>query len=138
MINVTTTDSTTMSTMQGIPNMGMVTISNNTGGIMPGLLTKTDEEVIEEIIDRYALNEFSVEHRVQEQELLKLKETNVDYGDHIKENLAKACARDLMKKMTFTKKQELDTFVHSFRGRVWVFNKEELKQLIKEIKNGVY
>ena len=68
---------------------------------------------------------------------LKLKETNVDYGDHIKENLAKACARDLMKKMTFTKKQELDTFVHSFRGRVWVFNKEELKQLIKDIKNGV-
>ena len=127
---VISTDST-----QGIPNMGIINISNNTGAV--GRLTKTDDEIVEEIIDRYALNEFSVEHRVQEQELLKLKETNVDYGDHIKENLAKACARDLMKKMTFTKKHEQDTFVHSFRGRVWVFNKEELKQLIKDIKNGV-
>jgi hypothetical protein len=92
---------------------------------------------IEGIIDRYALNEFIVEHRVQEQELLKLKEQNVDYADTIKENMAKNLSRDVIKKVTFTKKLEHDTFVHSFRGRCWVFTKEELTNMIQEIKNGI-
>jgi len=92
---------------------------------------------VDAIIDRYALNEFIVEHRVQEQELLKLKEQNVDYADTIKENMAKNLSRDIIKKVTFTKKLEHDTFVHSFRGRCWVFTKEELTNMIQEIKNGI-
>ena len=92
---------------------------------------------VEAMIDRYQLNEFVVQHRVQEQELLKLKETNVDYAEIIKENLAKSCSKDLMKKMTFTKKTDIDSDTHSFRGRVWVFTKEELTQMITEIRNGI-
>lgn len=88
------------------------------------------------ILDRFAMNEICVEHRVQEQELIKLKEVSPDYADTIKENMAKNCAREVVKKMSFTKKQEMDTFTHSFRGRVWVFNKDELKQLIEDIRNG--
>ena len=92
---------------------------------------------VDEIIDRYALNEFVVEHRVQEFELMKLRESNVDYADQIKNNLAKMASRDMVKKMTFTKKHEIDSDTHSFRGRIWVFTKEELTQMIQEIKNGI-
>lgn len=91
----------------------------------------------QDILDQFALNEFVVEHRVQEQELIKLKEQNVDYADAIKENMAKNLSRDVTKKISFTKKFEQDTFTHSFRGRAWVFTKEELINLIEEIKNGV-
>ena len=66
-----------------------------------------------------------------------MKEQNVDYADAIKENMAKNFARDVTKKISYTKKFEQDTFTHSFRGRAWVFTKEELINLIEDIKNGV-
>ena len=106
-----------------------ITTASNTG---PRTMTT------EEILDRFSMNEITVEHRVQEQELLKLKEVSPDFADLIKENMAKNATREVIKKMSFTKKQEADTFVHSFRGRCWVFNKDELKQLIEDIKYGIY
>lgn len=121
--------------------VGSLTIAN--GPAVTGTISNAVSSVpqkptkVEDIIDRYALNEFIVEHRVQEQELLKLKEQNVDYADTIKENMAKNLSRDVIKKVSFTKKLEQDTFVHSFRGRCWVFTKEELINMIQEIKNGI-
>lgn len=91
----------------------------------------------EQILDRYALNELVVQHRVQEFELMKLRETDVDYAEHIKQNLAKNASEQVVKKMTFTKKTDKDTDTHSFRGRVWIFSKEELLQMIGEIRNGI-
>lgn len=102
-----------------------------TGTISP---MRTPAEVI---LDRYQLNELTVEHRVQEFELMKLRESNVDYASEIKRNLAKMASEEVTNKMTFTKKTEMDSDTHSFRGRVWVFSKEELIKMIEEIRNGI-
>lgn len=102
-----------------------------TGSITP---MRTPAEVI---LDRYQLNEITVQHRVQEFELMKLRESNVDYATEIKHNLAKHASEEVTNKMTFTKKTEIDSDTHSFRGRVWVFSKEELIKMIEEIRNGI-
>ena len=91
----------------------------------------------EVILDRYQLNEITVQHRVQEFEMMKLRESNVDYATEIKRNLAKMASEEVTNKMTFTKKTEMDSDTHSFRGRVWVFSKEELIKMIEEIINGI-
>jgi hypothetical protein len=103
----------------------------STGSISP---MRTPAEVI---LDRYQLNELTVQHRVQEFELMKLRESNVDYATEIKHNLAKMASEEVTSKMTFTKKTEINTDTHSFRGRVWVFSKEELIKMIEEIRNGI-
>jgi len=108
------------------------TITTGTGISSISIRTSADE-----IFDRYSLNEFLVEHRVQEFELMKLRETTVDYADVIKNNLAKTASKEIIKKMTFTKKHEIDSDTHSFRGRVWVFTKDELNKMIEEIRNGI-
>ena len=102
-----------------------------TGSITP---MRTPTEVI---LDRYQLNEITVQHRVQEFEMMKLRESNVDYAKIIKENLSKLASEEVTNKMTFTKKTEINTDTHSFRGRVWVFSKEELIKMIEEIRNGI-
>ena len=50
--------------------------------------------------------------------------------------MAKNCAREFIKKLTFSKKHDVDTSTHSFRGRVWVFTREELVNLIEDVKKG--
>jgi len=90
----------------------------------------------DDLLEKYEFNQFVVEHKVQEQELLKLKEENVNYADEIKEQMAKNCAREFIKKLTFSKKHDVDTSTHSFRGRVWVFTREELVTLIEDVKKG--
>jgi hypothetical protein len=111
--------------------MGSVSSITTTGSISP---MRTPTEVI---LDRYQLNEITVQHRVQEFELMKLRESNVDYATEIKRNLAKMASEEVTQKMTFTKKTEIDSDTHSFRGRVWVFSKEELIKMIEEIRNGI-
>jgi len=108
------------------------TITTGTGISSISIRTSADE-----IFDRYSLNEFLVEHRVQEFELMKLRETTVDYADVIKNNLAKTASKEIIKKMTFTKKHDINSDTHSFRGRVWVFTKDELNKMIEEIRNGI-
>lgn len=92
--------------------------------------------IADDILDRYSFNRLTIDHKVQEQELMKLKESVPTYADEIKENLAKNMARDIMKKMTFTKRKDVDADVHHFLGRVWVFTEDELKQLIEDVKNA--
>lgn len=110
-------------------NSNILTANTVYGSIAMGLIT-------DEILDRYSFNKITVDHKVQEQELLKLKETVPTYADEIKENLARNMSRDIMKKMTFTKRHDKDADVHHFLGRVWVFTEDELKNLIEEIKNA--
>jgi hypothetical protein len=81
------------------------------------------------------MNRIAIDHKVQEQELMKLKEVAPDYAAEIKENLSKNAARDIIKKMTFTKKHDKDADVHHFIGRVWVFTEDEIRNLIEEARN---
>lgn len=118
-------------TISASPMMGSASTIATTSSITP---MRTPAEVI---LDRYQLNELTVQHRVQEFELMKLRESNVDYATEIKHNLAKMASEEVTNKMTFTKKTEIDSDTHSFRGRVWVFSKEELIKMIEEIRNGI-
>jgi hypothetical protein len=111
--------------------MGSASTITTSSNITP---MRTPAEVI---LDRYQLNELTVQHRVQEFELMKLRESNVDYATEIKRNLSKMASEEVTNKMTFTKKTEMDSDTHSFRGRVWVFSKEELIKMIEEIRNGI-
>jgi hypothetical protein len=112
--------------------VGSATITTaGMGSITP---MRTPAEVI---LDRYQLNEITVQHRVQEFEMMKLRESNVDYATEIKRNLAKYASEEVTNKMTFTKKTEIGSDTHSFRGRVWVFSKEELVKMIEDIRNGI-
>jgi hypothetical protein len=113
------------------PMMGSASTITTSSNTVP---MRTPTEVI---LDRYQLNELTVQHRVQEFELMKLRESNVDYATEIKRNLAKLASEEVTQKMTFTKKPEIDSDTHSFRGRVWVFSKEELIKMIEEIRNGI-
>lgn len=91
---------------------------------------------MEDFLDTRSFNKFTVDHRVQEHEFMKLKDTVPTYADEIKENLSKTLARDIIKKATFTKKKDVDADVHHFIGRVWVFTEDELKTLIEEARNA--
>ena len=109
--------------------IGTVTISNTNGATMS--LGESDEDIME----RSTMNRVTIDHKVQEQELMKLKEVAPDYANEIKENLAKNAARDMIKKITFTKKHDKNADVHHFIGRVWCFTEQEMKEFIKEVRN---
>jgi hypothetical protein len=91
---------------------------------------------IEYILDTWELNQIVVEHKIQEHELLKLKELDVNFADVIKQNLTKNATEQVAKRMSFTKFKDKEVDSTSFRGRVWVFTKEELEQLIKDARNA--
>ena len=115
--------------------MGNITISNGgSNGMHYGAIAM--DMITDELLDKWIMNRVTVDHKVQEQELLKLKEVAPDYANEIKENLTKNATRDIIKKMTFTKKHDKDADVHHFIGRVWCFTEEELKTFIEEVKNA--
>jgi hypothetical protein len=128
-LSVLTGITNTVSSGAGIPS-AWVTAAQNTGASVT-MNVKPDD-----VLEKYEFNQFVVEHKVQEQELMKLKEENVNYADEIKEQMAKNCAREFVKKLSFSKKHDVDTSTHSFRGRVWVFTREELVSLIEDVKQG--
>jgi hypothetical protein len=122
-----------------------ITISNGTGsltvsGISSGTISSSALSFggfdMEDFLDTHSFNKITVEHKVAEFELAKLKETVPTYADEIKENLSKNLARDIIKKTTFTKKHNVDSDTHHFLGRVWVFTEDELKDLINEARNA--
>ena len=90
---------------------------------------------VDDFLESHIMNRVTVSHKVQEQELMKLKEVAPDYANEIKENIAKNAARDMVKKLTFTKKHDKEADVHHFIGRVWLFTEEELKTLLQEARN---
>jgi len=115
-------------------NTGSITMNTVSIASSQGTITGHGTKNVDELLDLFDMNELVVEHKVTTFELAKLKET-VDYHDIIKQNLSKTLSVGVMNKARFTKKQDLDSDTISFRGRVWVFNKEELMDLIKEVKN---
>jgi hypothetical protein len=88
------------------------------------------------LLDTYEMNQIVVEHKLQEQELMTLRTADVNFADHIKANLTKTTAEKIVQKMSFTKIKDPNMDVTSFRGRVWVFTKDELEQLIKDAQNA--
>ena len=117
-----------------------ITISN--GGISTGSVTVSSSSLgygmfdMEDFLDTHSFNKITVEHKVAEFELTKLKETVPTYADEIKENLSRSLSREIIKKASFTKKRDIDADVHHFIGRVWVFTEDELKKLIEEARNA--
>jgi hypothetical protein len=103
---------------------------------MAGPTISINTTSVHDLLDRRDMNLIVVDHRVSEMEMLKLKEVQPDYADHIKENIAKKATREVINKMTFTKKKLPDEDTHHFYGRVYVFTKEELIQLIEEARNA--
>ena len=130
-MSLTTTSSVTLPRSTSDMTTGSITISSGGtyGTIAMGVIT-------DDLLDKYEFNKLTVDHKVSAHELLKLKDTVPTYADEIKENLAKNASRELVKKMTFTKKHDVDSDVHHFIGRVWVFTEEELKKFIEEVKNA--
>ena len=130
-MSLTTTSSVTLPVSISDMTTGSITISSGGtyGTIAMGVIT-------DDLLDKYEFNKLTVDHKVSAHELLKLKDTVPTYADEIKENLAKNASRELVKKMTFTKKHDVDSDVHHFIGRVWVFTEEELKKFIEEVKNA--
>lgn len=117
-----------------------ISTATHTGSVVlnsgAGTGTLSFGEPDEDIMERWIMNRITIDHKVQEHELMKLKEVAPDYANEIKENLAKNAARDIMKKLTFTKKHDKDSDVHHFIGRVWCFTEQELKDFIKETRNA--
>lgn len=128
---LSTISGTTNVVAAGINNAWITTAQHN--GVSGGITLNVNPD---DMLEKYEFNQFVVEHKVQEQELLKLKETNVNYAEEIKEAMAKNCAREFIKKLSFSKKHDADSNTHSFRGRVWVFTREELVSLIEDVKKG--
>jgi len=130
-------------------NDDMITITNSGTGLTTSPLygstitmatgTSTisfPKATIEYLLDSYEMNQVVVEHKLQEHELMKLREADVNFADHIKSNLTKVAAGKIVQKMSFTKAKDPNMDVTSFRGRVWVFTKDELEQLIKDAQNA--
>ena len=126
----------TVSTFGGAGNItsGTITISNGGTAVSSSSLGFGGFDM-EDFLDSHCFNKITVEHKVAEFELAKLKETVPTYADEIKENLSKNLARDIIKKTTFTKKHNVDSDTHHFLGRVWVFTEDELKNLIQKARN---
>jgi hypothetical protein len=127
----------TVSAFGGAGNItsGTITISNGGTAVSSSSLGFGGFDM-EDFLDSHCFNKITVEHKVAEFELLKLRETVPTYADEIKENLSKNLARDIIKKTTFTKKHNIDSDTHHFLGRVWVFTEDELKNLIQEARNA--
>jgi len=109
------------------------TTSAGTGTISTMQMPKAS---LDYLLDTYEMNQIVVEYKLQEHELMKLKDADVNFADHIKSNLTKTAAEKIVQKMSFTKIKDPNMDVTSFRGRVWVFTKDELEQLIKDAQNA--
>lgn len=121
-------------TMISDRNPVMTITSTGSMGIGTSSITVNAAASIEDVLDTWEMNRVTVDHKVAAHELMKLKDTVPTYADEIKENLTKNMSRDIIKKMTFTKRHDINSDVHHFIGRVWVFTEDELKSLIKDAK----
>ena len=116
---------------------GLLTVANGASAITGATITANtisnvvSKLAVEDILDEYEFNRVAVDYKVTAQELLKLKETAPDYAQEIKESIAKGISREVVSKITYTKKHDKDADVHHFIGRVWVFTDEELKAILR-------
>ena len=136
---VTTGDTITI-TGGGSGGSGIFTTTGvNTSPLYGSITTSSislPKASLDYLLDTYEMNQLVVEHKLQEHELMTLKNADVNFADHIKANLTKTTAEKIVQKMSFTKIKDPNMDVTSFRGRVWVFTKDELEQLIKDAQNA--
>lgn len=104
----------------------MLTVANTAVTSISNAISLNEEDVL----DKFSMNKFTIDHKVTAQEFIKLQEVAPDFAKEIKENIAKNLARDISSKVSYTKKHDKDTDVHHFIGRVWVFTEDELKQIL--------
>jgi uncharacterized protein (DUF927 family) len=123
-------NSVTITTLPNVGNGGTIAMNTSYGTI------SLPPTAVEDLMERHELNLLTVDHKVTEFELMKLKDTVPTYADEIKENLSKNLAREIIKKASFTKKRDIDADVHHFIGRVWVFTEDELKKILEEAKHA--
>lgn len=131
--------------MSGMAGTSVLVDTNDlftvTGSSITGAYNTTSSTIklkptANDLLDKRELNLLVVEHKVSEVEMIKLKEVQPDFADVIKDNISKKAAKEVTKKMTFTKKKLPDEDTHHFLGRVYVFTREELVQLIEEAQNA--
>jgi len=114
-------------------NTTIPSVFTNTGTVSTLQMPRAS---LDYLLDTYEMNQIVVEHKLQEQELMTLRTADVNFADHIKANLTKTTAEKIVQKMSFTKIKDPNMDVTSFRGRIWVFTKDELEQLIKDAQNA--
>lgn len=124
-------------TNTGLVNIAPVTSTVTANTIMTGANSVTIGKSfdMEDFLDEHIMNKITINHKVSEHELLKLREVSPTYADEIKEEIAKNAAREVAKRMTYTKRTDKDADVHHFIGRVWVFTESELKEFIEAARN---
>lgn len=94
-------------------------------------MTKTNN-----LLDKYEMNHFVVQHKLTAQEYMTLQTVDTNFADHIKHNITKTTATKIIDKMSFTRSTSVGNDTITVRGRIWVFTKEELNQLIQDAKNA--
>lgn len=124
-----------MSTIGDLAVVGTNGLTAATSSITISTSAINNTKSADSVLDKYIMNQYTIDHKISDVEMLKLKEVQPDFAETIKENIAKNLARDISKKVTFTKRVELDTNTNHFIGRVWCFTTDELKQLIKDSQN---
>ena len=108
-----------------------ITVASNTIGA--GVGSPLSKDAIADLLDSHSFNQVIIDHKVSEQELMKMKEDSPTYADEIKEKISKEIAREVSKKVAYTKKTKEDT--HHFMGRVWLFTTEEITELLENARN---
>lgn len=88
------------------------------------------------LLDKYEMNHFVVQHKLTAQEYMTLQTVDTNFADHIKHNITKTTATKIIDKMSFTRSTSVGNDTITVRGRIWVFTKEELNQLIQDAKNA--
>lgn len=130
MVKITGSDTITTSAM----TVGSVTFpSANAISTMArtGALASQDN-----LLDKYEMNQFVVQHHLTAQEYMTLQAVDTNFADHIKHNITKTTATKIIDKMSFTRSTSVGNDTITVRGRIWVFTKEELNQLIQDAKNA--
>lgn len=113
-------------------NSSMVTSSIMSNGTISQVVPV---DRIEEILDTYDLNQVMCEYKLAEFELMKMRDEDPNYSETIKTAIANKISSDVVKKVSFTMKKDKDADVNYFRGRAYVFTKQELIDLIKEVRS---
>lgn len=125
-------DTLTLSAPLPTINSSMVTSSIMSNGTISQVVPV---DRIEEILDTYDLNQVMCEYKLAEFELMKMRDEDPNYSETIKTAIANKISSDVVKKVSFTMKKDKDADVNYFRGRAYVFTKQELIDLIKEVRS---
>lgn len=110
-------------------SMGDITISTST--VANSVFSAPNK--IEDVMTEYELNRVTAVYALSTMELMKLKEVSPDFADEVKTTIAKNISQEVARKITYTKKHNVDSDSHQYIGRVWVFTDHDLKDLLARV-----